>query len=162
VAYSGGPLHRVGTAWDWFRGFYRRQDALELEASRDELNDTVQLAVLEGTGTVSVAKVEADHALRLVSHVGPRLPDYATELGKVLVAYLEPVEFREGMSTVRIQPFTSRTVTSVDALESQPKEIRAKGYGEDEGEYTVGVRWHATRARRTAASNDAARPFALR
>ena len=110
-----------------------------LEAARDELNETVQLAVLEGTDNVYVAKVEADHPLRLVSHVGSRLPAYATGLGKVLLAHLEPTEFRQRMSTVRIQRFTAGTVTSVDALESQLQDIRAKGYGEDEGEYTVGV-----------------------
>lgn len=110
-----------------------------LEAVRDDLNETVQLAVLEGTDNVYVAKVESDHPLRLVSQVGSRLPAYATGLGKVLLAYLEPADFRQRMATVRIQRFTMRTVPSVRVLEKSLADIRARGYGEDEGEYTPGV-----------------------
>lgn len=110
-----------------------------LEGVRDEVNETVQLAVLEGIDNVYVAKVESDHPLRLVSHVGSRLPAYATGLGKVLLAYLEPAEFRRRMTNVKIQRFTTRTMTTLKALEQGLAEIRARGYGEDEGEYTPGV-----------------------
>ena len=107
--------------------------------SRDELNETVQLAVLDGIDNVYVAKVEADHPLRLVSHVGSRLPAYATGLGKVLLAGLEPGEVRKRMTGTAFTRFTERTITSLDVLEQRLAEIRAKGYGEDEGEYTPGV-----------------------
>ena len=110
-----------------------------LEAVRDELNETVQLAVLDGIDNIYVAKVESEHTLRLVSHVGARLPAYATGLGKVLLAYLEPAGLRRRMANVEIRPFTTRTVSSVDALERGLDIIRTRGYGEDEGEYTAGV-----------------------
>ncbi len=110
-----------------------------LAAARDELNETVQLAVLDGIDNVYVAKVESAHPLRLVSHVGSRLPAYATGLGKVLLADLEPTELRRRMANVEFRPFTTRTVTSLDNLERSLAEIRARGYGEDEGEYTAGV-----------------------
>jgi DNA-binding IclR family transcriptional regulator len=110
-----------------------------LEAVRDEVNETVQLAVLEGVDNVYVAKVESDHPLRLVSQVGTRLPAYATGLGKVLLAYLEPAEFRRRMAKVTIERFTTRTVSTIKALEEGLADIRMRGYGEDEGEYTPGV-----------------------
>ncbi|MBN9611124.1 MAG: hypothetical protein BGO26_13740 [Actinobacteria bacterium 69-20] len=146
-AYLHEPTrrYRIGLRlWHAAQGF-SQFDALaqiaqkHLEAVRDELNETVQLAVLEGTDNVYITKVESDHPLRLVSHVGARLPAYATGLGKVLLASLEPDEFRHRMSTVTMQPFTHNTVTSVEELDRQLATIRARGYGEDEGEYTVGV-----------------------
>lgn len=146
-AYLHEPTrhYRIGLRlWQAAQGF-SQFDALaqiaqkHLEAVRDELNETVQLAVLEGTDNVYITKVESDHPLRLVSHVGARLPAYATGLGKVLLASLEPDEFRHRISTVTMQPFTSSTVTSVEELDRQLATIRDKGFGEDEGEYTVGV-----------------------
>jgi len=110
-----------------------------LEAVRDEVNETVQLAVLEGADNVYVAKVESDHPLRLVSHVGSRLPAYATGLGKVLLAHLDPEEFRRRMAKVKIERFTTRTVPTTEALEEGLADIRMRGFGEDEGEYTPGV-----------------------
>jgi IclR family transcriptional regulator, KDG regulon repressor len=110
-----------------------------LTAARDELNETVQLAVLDGIDNVYIAKVEADHPLRLVSHVGSRLPAYATGLGKVLLAGLAPAELRRRMAVTTVTRFTERTITSTDVLEHRLAEIRANGYGEDEGEYTPGV-----------------------
>jgi DNA-binding IclR family transcriptional regulator len=137
--------YRIGLrAWQVAQSF-SRLDLLaqvahrHLEAVRDELNETVQLAVLEGTDNIYVAKVESDHPLRLVSHVGARLPAYATGLGKVLLAYLDPAELRRRMATVKIEPFTAHTVRTLKALERGLAEIRSRGYGEDEGEYTVGV-----------------------
>lgn len=110
-----------------------------LEAVRDEVNETVQLAVLDGVDNVYVAKVESDHPLRLVSQVGTRLPAYATGLGKVLLAYLDPAEFRRRIATVTFERFTTRTVLTAKALEAGLADIRLRGYGEDEGEYTPGV-----------------------
>ena len=112
---------------------------IHLTAARDEVNETVQLAVLDGIDNVYIAKVEADHPLRLVSHVGSRLPAYATGLGKVLLAGLEPGELRRRMAEAAFTQFTERTIASLPVLEQRLAEIRVNGYGEDEGEYTPGV-----------------------
>ena len=72
-----------------------------LERARDLINETVQLAVLDGFENVYVAKVESSHHLRLQSEVGGRLPAYATGLGKVLLAGLPPVEFERRLATVQ-------------------------------------------------------------
>jgi IclR family transcriptional regulator, KDG regulon repressor len=110
-----------------------------LAAASEELNETVQLAVLDGIDNVYIAKAESDHPLQLVSRVGARLPAYATGLGKVLLADLEPAELRRRMAATRIQQFTDQTISTVSVLEERLAEIRDRGYGEDEGEYTRGV-----------------------
>ncbi|MFI2713888.1 IclR family transcriptional regulator [Micromonospora sp. NPDC018662] len=110
-----------------------------LTAARDELDETVQLAVLDGIDNVYIAKVEADHPLRLVSRVGMRLPAYATGLGKVLLAGLEPADLHARLRGVTMRRFTEHTITSLELLEERIGEIRERGFGEDDGEYTPGV-----------------------
>lgn len=137
--------YRIGVrAWQAGRSF-AGLDALaqlaqpHLEAASAELNETVQLAVLDGTDNVYVAKVDSDHPLQLVSRVGARLPAYATGLGKVLLADLDPDELRRRMSGVEFQRFTDQTITDLGALENALDEARTSGFAQDEGEYTNGV-----------------------
>jgi DNA-binding IclR family transcriptional regulator len=137
--------YRIGVrAWQAGRSF-SGLDALaqlaqpSLEAASAELNETVQLAVLDGVDNVYVAKVDSDHPLQLVSRVGSRLPAYATGLGKVLLADLAPDELRRRMRGVEFQRFTDRTITDLGALERALVEARANGFAQDEGEYTTGV-----------------------
>lgn len=106
---------------------------------RDQLRETVQLAVLDGVDNIYVAKVEAEHELRLVSTVGARLPAYATGIGKALLASLDDEEFRRRMAGVELRQFTERTISTMAALEAAIVEIRANGYAEDDGEYTPGI-----------------------
>lgn len=137
--------YRIGVrAWQTGRSFVGLDTLAQLaqphlEAARDEINETVQLAVLDGTDNVYVAKVDSQHPLQLVSRVGARLPAYATGLGKVLLADLDPDELRRRMSGIEFQRFTDRTITELDALEAALGQARTNGFAQDEGEYTDGV-----------------------
>lgn len=110
-----------------------------LLAARDALNETVQLAVLDGHENVYVAKEDGDQRLTLVSHVGGRLPAYATALGKVLLAGLPDDELHRRLAGVRFQRFTSTTVTSSARLADELAAIRERGYAVDNAEHTPGV-----------------------
>jgi len=137
--------YRIGVrAWQTGRSFVGLDTLAQLaqphlEAARDEINETVQLAVFDGTDNVYVAKVDSPHPLQLVSRVGARLPAYATGLGKVLLADLDPEELRRRMRGVEFQRFTDRTITELDALEAALGHARSNGFAQDEGEYTAGV-----------------------
>ncbi|WP_213450646.1 IclR family transcriptional regulator [Rhizomonospora bruguierae] len=137
--------YRIGVrVWEAGQGFQgavnlARTAQPHLQAVRDELDETVQLAILDGLENVYIAKVEADQPLRLVSRVGMRLPAYATGLGKVLLAYLEPAELAQRLDGVRLERFTDRTAGTAEELVARLAEIRERGYGEDDGEYTPGL-----------------------
>ena len=142
---ESGGRYRIGLrVWEAGQAFLRALDLASisrphLERARDLINETVQLAILDGFENVYVAKVESSHHLRLQSEVGGRLPAYATGLGKVLLAGLPPVEFERRLAAVELRPFTEATITDPDVLRVRLAEIRTRGYGLDEGEYTVGV-----------------------
>ena len=110
-----------------------------LEAARDALHETVQLATLDGIENVYVAKVEADQRLVLRSNVGSRLPAYATGLGKVLLSGLDDDELRRRFHGVKFQRFTERSITDFAKLYEVIQQVRKDGFGVDNGEYTSGV-----------------------
>jgi DNA-binding IclR family transcriptional regulator len=131
-------------AWEAGQGYHRAADLERLarpylEEARTELDETVQLAILEGTEVLYVGKVETDRPFKLVSHVGMRLPAYATGLGKVLLAYLPPDELHRKMAGVTLEPFTERTVKDLPELEKRLAAIRRRGFGLDDGEHVRGV-----------------------
>lgn len=106
---------------------------------RADLNETVQLATLDGTDNVYLAKVDPDQQLRLASHVGARLPAYATGIGKALLSLLPDDEIRRRFADVTFIDFTPQTIASLDELLTTIQQIRTTGYAEDRGEYTTGV-----------------------
>lgn len=107
---------------------------------RDELNEIVQLAVLDGRFNVYIAKVDGSHALRLASEVGRRLPAHATGLGKAILAYLDHSDLLRRFEGVVFESYTPNTITSMEALEDELHRIRRQGFAIDNEEYSLGVR----------------------
>ncbi|MFF5233545.1 IclR family transcriptional regulator [Dactylosporangium sp. NPDC000521] len=138
-------VYRVGLhAWEVGQAYSHNQNITvlvgpEMRALRDELNETVQLAVLDGLDNVYLAKEESDHPLRLVSGVGLRLPAHTTALGKVLLAGLPAGELRRRLIGVTLQRFTKSTVGDKAELLRRLAAVRTNGFAEDDGEYTVGL-----------------------
>lgn len=116
-----------------------REAVPRLEALREDVNETAQLAILEGVENVYVAKVEAIHHLKLASDVGLRLPAHATALGKVLLSGLSDQEVKKRYKGRKLERFTDQTIQTVEELLIQIKQIRDVGFSLDEGEHTPGV-----------------------
>lgn len=110
-----------------------------MEQLRDELNETVQLATLDGTDNVYVGKVDPDQQLLLASRVGARLPAYATGIGKALLTQLSDGEIERRFTAVAFTRYTPNTVGSLDELITVVDDFRRRGYATDTSEYTPGV-----------------------
>jgi DNA-binding IclR family transcriptional regulator len=111
-----------------------------MERVRDLLDETVQLAVLEGRFNIYIGKVEGTQHLRLASEVGLRLAAHATALGKMLLAGLSKEELERLMATVRLERFTPQTITDFATLHRELDRTRERGYATDDEEHTLGVR----------------------
>jgi DNA-binding IclR family transcriptional regulator len=103
------------------------------------LNETVQLAYLDGTENVYLAKVDSTHPLRLQSEVGVRLSAHATGVGKALLAGLTDDEVRRRFGTKPLARMTENTITTVELLLKELARIRSSGFAIDNEEYTPGV-----------------------
>jgi DNA-binding IclR family transcriptional regulator len=105
---------------------------------RRELDETVDLAVLDGTAVRFIDQVAAPRRLRAVSSVGESFPLHCTANGKALLATL-PSQRIEALLPPRLPRFTPHTVGTRAALMRQLEQVRADGVAFDREEYTVGV-----------------------
>jgi DNA-binding IclR family transcriptional regulator len=111
--------------------------AAEVAAGCEE---TVHVAVLQGTDVVYVAKVDSTHPVRMVSAVARRLPAHCTAVGKMLLSGLPPAEFaRRYPAGPPLASMTPGSITSATELAAQVADIRRRGLAFDDCESNVSV-----------------------
>ncbi|GAA4624691.1 IclR family transcriptional regulator [Actinoallomurus vinaceus] len=100
-----------------------------------ECDETVHVAVLDGTDVVYIAKVDSTHPVRMVSAVGRRLPAHCTGVGKMLLSGLPP-ERLDAICPLdgELAGMTARSITSPVRLRAHLEEIRRDGLSYDECE----------------------------
>jgi IclR family transcriptional regulator, KDG regulon repressor len=109
-----------------------QQAATEVAAACDE---TVHVAVLDGTDVVYIAKVDSTHPVRMVSAVGRRLPAHCTGVGKALLSGLDPEALDARYPRGRALPaMTPRSITSASRLRACLAEVRERGLAYDDRE----------------------------
>jgi DNA-binding IclR family transcriptional regulator len=131
--------------WEMGQAYLAHRDLVaksvpHMEAVVRAINETVQLAVLDGIENVYLAKVDCSHPVRLQSEVGRRLYAHATGLGKVLLAELPPPELHARLEGVELAMVSPRTIRQVDQLKPVLERARQRGYALDDEEYTAGLR----------------------
>lgn len=111
-----------------------------LETLVTDTGETGHLAVLDGGEAIYVERVEARRALRVPSAVGRGYPAHATNLGKVLLAHIDPAEVDALIEERGLPAFTSNTITDASQLRAELAAIRDRGYAVDNEEYDEGLR----------------------
>lgn len=96
--------------------------------------ETVQLAVRDGTEIVYLAKQDGTRPVRLVSSVGRRLPAHCAALGKVLLASLPDTQLSTLYSGYSFAQMTPRTIASFDGLMREISRVRADNCAIDDEE----------------------------
>ncbi len=81
----------------------------------NEIGETIDLAMLDAGEALFVDQFVAVRGLRVVAHMGARLPLHCTASGKALLAVLEPDEIDRELPK-RLQGYTPNTVTDRAAL----------------------------------------------
>jgi DNA-binding IclR family transcriptional regulator len=109
---------------------------------RDQVNETIHLAVLDGDlRVVYLEKLSTQHAVGLmVSRIGITAPMHCTALGKTMAAFRPEEEICDWIQTHGLKPATDATITDKDAFLQELREIRSRGYAVDNGGFEVGVR----------------------
>ncbi|MDR1216959.1 MAG: IclR family transcriptional regulator [Oscillospiraceae bacterium] len=101
--------------------------------------ETVNLAVLNKTDIVYIAKKESSHSIRIGTSVGKRLPVYCAANGKAILAFLDEEKKLELIDRLEFHPFTANTITDMDRLLAELEAIRVEGIAYDLEEYEDGV-----------------------
>ena len=106
--------------------------AAETAAACDE---TVHVALLDGTEVVYIAKQDSTHPVRMVSAVGRRLPAHCTGVGKMLLTSLSAEALAARYPADRPLPgMTPNSIRSFSQLRSELARVRAAGVAYDDCE----------------------------
>ncbi|MDM8084535.1 IclR family transcriptional regulator [Cellulomonas cellasea] len=135
----GRTTVRLGGAFvrefDLVREFYRV--CADSPVLRSEL---LQVAMLDGTDVLYLARHEGRAPLRLSASIGDRFPASVTAVGSALLALLDPEDVRERFSDPATMPrWTERSVATIDDLQRKLDATRARGFALDDGETHPGV-----------------------
>ncbi len=129
----------VGQAWATRRSLVDLAIPVMEQVVRN-INETTQLAVLDGIENVYLAKVDCSHPIRLQSEVGKRLYAHATGLGKVLLAAHSDDDLRARYDGQPFPQVESSPIRSLDRLLQVVAGVRDRGFATDDQEYTPGLR----------------------
>lgn len=110
---------------------------LERLAARTQ--ETVKLGVLSEAQVLILAAIESPYQLHTRGDEGRRAPLHCTGLGKAILSALNPTLVRKIVARRGLPRLTARTITRLEALEQELREIRARGYALDLEENEPGV-----------------------
>jgi IclR family pca regulon transcriptional regulator len=111
-----------------------------LERLVEEIHESSSVSVLDGTDVVYVARVPTRRIMRVAISVGTRFPAYATSMGRVLLAGLEPAELEDVLDRSDLQPLTPETIHAPAALRAELDRVRGQGWAIVDQELEAGLR----------------------
>lgn len=110
-----------------------------LERLQQQVGETSNMAILEGSEVVCIAQSESSRLLRMFSQLGSRSPYYYTAGGKALVSYLPKPQRDKILQQTEFKKFTENTICSVESLLQEFDLIHSRGYSLDNEEREEGV-----------------------
>lgn len=111
-----------------------------LRRLRDMTRETANLGVLQEGEVVTVAQVESREITRAIAPPGGRTPVMNSGMGKAIVATWPDEEVAALVARHGLRPITATSLRSLEAVEQEMGDIRAKGYALDREEYKSGMR----------------------
>ncbi|MEU6172202.1 IclR family transcriptional regulator [Streptantibioticus parmotrematis] len=109
------------------------------ERLAEDLGETVNVAVLEGTYAINLYQVRGPGAVTAHNWVGQLTPLHATSSGKVLLAQLSAEERARLLTEAGLERFTPATVTSRGTLDKELAGVRERGYSTTHEEFEAGL-----------------------
>lgn len=133
-----GSSYRLGLAFrpQQTRSFERLTELARpaLEKLRDQLKETTNLGILDGSQVIHAVVAEAPHMMRLAAHVGERGYVHCTALGKAMCATLPDARVRMILNAAGMPRFTEATITEPDRFLTELQRTRTQGFAIDEAE----------------------------
>jgi IclR family pca regulon transcriptional regulator len=111
----------------------------ELRALRESTQETVNLAALEGTQIVYLARFPVGRIISLGLEIGSRLPAFSASLGRAILAYLPQDEILTILRNTDRQSLTPHTKTSIPDLVAALEQVRRRGFALVNQEFELGL-----------------------
>lgn len=137
--------YRLGLALFRLGALVRRRMSISGEARpylfqlRAKTDETVHLAILDGTEIMYVYDLESSQAIRMRSDLGGRKPAYCTAEGQAILAF-EPSDVVERVIAKGLPPRTPQTITTPEGLRRALDAVRQRGCAIEDEESEIGMR----------------------
>jgi DNA-binding IclR family transcriptional regulator len=136
--------YRLGVALFRLGALVRRRMDVSNEARpylydlREKVNESVHLAILDGTEIMYVYNLESTHAIRMRSDIGVRKPAYCTAEGQAILAF-QPQAVIDQAIAAGLAPRTPKTITTPDKFIKALAVVRQRGCAIEDEESELGM-----------------------
>ncbi|MGA7488619.1 MAG: IclR family transcriptional regulator [Xanthobacteraceae bacterium] len=136
--------YRLGIALFRLGALVRRRMNVSNEARphlydlREQINESVHLAILDGSEIMYVYNLEGTHAIRMRSDIGVRKPAYCTAEGQAMLAF-QPADVVERVLAAGLPPRTPKTITSAEKFIKALGATRQRGCAIEDEESELGM-----------------------
>jgi DNA-binding IclR family transcriptional regulator len=110
-----------------------------LTALAETLQLSAHLGVLDGTDVLYLVRRTPNTPLASNIRVGSRLPAHATTMGRMLLAFMTPVEIEARYAGKELQRFSDHTATTLAALQAKAEEDRRGGIAWSDAYFERGI-----------------------
>jgi DNA-binding IclR family transcriptional regulator len=105
---------------------------------RAKINETVHLAILDGSEIMYVLNLESTQAIRMRSDLGARKPAYCTAEGQAMLAF-QPQAVVDQVIAAGLAPRTPKTITSAEKFLKALAVVRQRGCAIEDEESELGM-----------------------
>jgi IclR family transcriptional regulator, KDG regulon repressor len=109
-----------------------------LYSLREAINESVHLAILDGTEIMYVYNLESRHAIRSRSDLGVRKPAHSTAEGQAILAF-QPAEVIDQVVASGLTAHTPKTVTDPERFLKSLAAVRQRGCAIEDEESEIGM-----------------------
>lgn len=105
-----------------------------------KINETIHLVFLDGLGVAYIDKLEPkDVPYRMNTYIGKINPLYSTAVGKIMLTYNYMDTLDEIWAGFDLKPYTPNTITNIDQMRDELKNILRNGYAYDNEEQEMDI-----------------------
>ncbi|MCG8560629.1 MAG: IclR family transcriptional regulator [Hyphomicrobiales bacterium] len=110
-----------------------------LEKLVDDIGETCNISVPDGTRMIYADRVEAQWPLRMQLPTGTHVPLHCTASGKLYLSQMEPRALDIVLERLELNKLARRTIVDADRLKAELKRTRERGYSKDNEEFIEGL-----------------------
>jgi IclR family transcriptional regulator, pca regulon regulatory protein len=110
-----------------------------LKAARDELGESVSLAIYDNGNSLFVARAQAEQIVMVGIAVGTRLPAYSCATGRVLLAALSPAALTDYLKHCKPEARTAKTLVDRPAIRKAIEAVRTTRFAITDEELSMGM-----------------------
>src|SRR5690625_2268671 len=106
---------------------------------REEVGESCNITAFSGNDVIYLDRAETAAPLRVYLHPGSRVPAHCSASGKLFLGQLNAQQRKRLLGHVPLKRYTPNTITTLDALEDEIRQVKENGYAFDNEEFIPGL-----------------------